>query len=168
MSTLVSVGNATQPFARLLRAVRAMLPRLPQPVVVQHGSTPFPPAGCRAMPFLEMTEFDRLVRDSSLLIVHGGAGSVIHAVRAGKVPVVMPRRARDNEVVDDHQLEFALQLERLGRIVLAPEEQDLENAVAKALERQANRPGNAELPLMLRLVRARIEEIASAEKGKLR
>lgn len=165
MSTFVSVGNATQPFARLLRAVRRLAPRLPQPVLVQHGSTPFSAHECHAIPFLAMSEFDRLVRESSLLIIHGGAGSVIHAVRAGKMPVVMPRRARDNEVVDDHQLGFALQLERLGRIVVAREEQDLERAVAEALERQANQSGNVQPPPMLRLVQARIEELAAAGKG---
>jgi UDP-N-acetylglucosamine transferase subunit ALG13 len=165
VSTLVSVGNATQPFARLLQAVCAILPRLPQPVIVQHGSTPFAAAQCRAMRFMEMAEFDRLVRDASLVIIHAGAGSVIHAVRAGKVPVVMPRRARDKEAVDNHQVEFALQLEGLGRVVLAREAQDLERAVASALERQARNSNRAEPPLMLQLVRARIEQIAASQKG---
>lgn len=164
MSTFVSVGNATQPFTRLLRAVVSILPRLPRPVVVQHGSTAFSAPGCRAVAFLEMSEFDRLVHDSSLLILHAGAGSVIHAVRAGKLPVVMPRRARDDEILDDHQMEFAVELERLGRIVLAREEADLENAVAMALAHQADRSRNAEPAPMLKQVRARIEEIASARK----
>ena len=96
------------------------LPRdLPQPVFVQSGSTPFDAAGCEVAPFLAMSEFERRVAQSTLLIMHAGAGSVITAVRAGKVPVVMPRRARFGEHVDDHQVEFARELAAAGRIVVA-------------------------------------------------
>src|SRR4051794_18675758 len=104
VSTYVSVGNATQPFPRLLDAVIKIAYRLPQPVIVQHGSTPFTSTHCIASPFVQMGEFERLIEQAELLILHAGAGSVIHAARAGKVPVVMPRRVQFAELVDDHQI----------------------------------------------------------------
>lgn len=136
MSTFVSVGNATQPFRRLLDGVAAIARELPQPVFVQSGSTPFQAEGCAGAPFLAMGEFESHVRRSTLLITHAGAGSVITAVRAGKVPVVLPRRVRFGEHVDDHQVEFARELAAAGRIVVADEAADLLSAAREALARQ--------------------------------
>ena len=116
MSTFVCVGNATQPFRRLLDGVTAIARDLPQPVFVQSGSTPFHAKGCESAPFLNMSEFQSRVDRSKLLIMHAGAGSLITAVRAGKVPVVMARRARYAEHVDDHQIEFARELDRPGAL----------------------------------------------------
>src|SRR5208283_435599 len=83
-----------------------------------------------------MSEFQCLVGRSSLLIMHAGAGSLITAVRAGKVPVVMARRLRYGEHVDDHQIELARELDRVGRIVVANEPADLLPSVREALARQ--------------------------------
>ena len=152
MSTFVSVGNATQPFPRLLDGVAAIASDLPQPVFVQSGSTPFHAEGCQAARFLTMSEFEIRVGQSTLLITHAGAGSVITALQAGKVAVVMPRRVADGEVIDDHQVEFARELAAAGRIVVADEATDLLSAAREALARQdgAHRDGSA--PAMVGLI----------------
>ena len=152
MSTFVSVGNATQPFTRLLDGIADIARELPQPVFVQSGSTPFHCEDCQSTPWLAMSDFESRVSGSELLILHAGAGSVIHAVRAGKVPVVMPRLARHGELVDDHQVEFARELERAGRIVVAGEPADLMRAVRDALLRQRNAAPTAEAPAMIGLI----------------
>lgn len=132
----MSVGNATQPFSRLIQAVLQIAPQLPQPVVVQHGITPFEGPGCIGRAFVEMGEFGLLVAQAELLILHAGAGSVIHAVQAGRIPVVMPRLAKYGELVDDHQLEFACALAEAGKVVVAEEPADLIGAVDEAMKRQ--------------------------------
>ena len=152
VSTFVSVGNATQPFPRLLDAVFEIEHHLPQPVVVQHGRTPFSHSDCIAMPFVELGEFERFIAQAELLIMHAGAGSVIHAVRAGKIPVVMPRSIKFGEHVDDHQLAFARSLAQTGRVVLAEQTDDLEEAVKAALARQQSRSTFTETVAMMRLV----------------
>ena len=136
MSTFVSVGNTTQPFDRLLEAVTAVVRDLPQPVFVQCGSTPFHAKGCENVAFLNMSEFQSRVGQSTLVIMHAGAGSLITALRSDKVPVVMARRARYGEHVDDHQIELARELDRVGRIVVANEPADLLPSVREALARQ--------------------------------
>lgn len=152
MSTFVTVGNATQPFRRLLDGVAAIARELPQPVFVQSGSTPFQAEGCEGAPFLAMGEFESHVMRSTLLITHAGAGSVITAVRAGKVPVVMPRRARFGEHVDDHQVEFARELAAAGRIVVASEAAELLPAAREALARQDGAQRDREAPAMVGLI----------------
>jgi UDP-N-acetylglucosamine transferase subunit ALG13 len=152
VSTFVSVGNATQPFRRLLDGVTAIACDLPQPVFVQSGSTPFRAEGCDNAPFLNMSDFQSQVCRSKLLIMHAGAGSLITAVRAGKVPVVMARRARYGEHVDDHQIEFARELERDGRIVVASEPADLLSAVREALARQEDTRWTGPAPAMIGMI----------------
>jgi UDP-N-acetylglucosamine transferase subunit ALG13 len=118
MSTFITVGNAHQPFTRLLHSLVPIFPTLPRPIIVQHGHTPFASSIAVAVPFLSMDEFSHRISEAALLIMHAGAGSIITALVAGKRPVVVPRLARFGEHVDDHQNEFALEMARLGRVVL--------------------------------------------------
>jgi len=152
VSTFVSVGNATQSFSRLLDEVARLAMTLPQPVIVQHGETPFQSGVCRAIPFVEMHEFERLVAEAELLILHAGAGSVIHSVRASKVPVVMPRLAQYGEHVDDHQVEFAKSLEVAGWVVVADESMSLADAVQRALKLQRSTARTTGSTSMLKLI----------------
>lgn len=158
MSTFVSVGNASQPFPRLLEAVEKIADKLPQPVVIQYGVASAPAmSNCRWVDYLGMEEFAMQVAQAQLLILHAGAGSVIHAVRAGKVPVVMPRRAALGEHVDDHQLEFALELSRLGKIVVCQQPDQLLTAVAAAMPLQAARNESAEEPPLVNMLAALLQ-----------
>jgi beta-1,4-N-acetylglucosaminyltransferase len=151
VSTFVSVGNATQPFTRLLKAVCELAAQLPQPVFVQFGAAKsFACPGCTGVAFLEMEAFAERVRAAELLILHAGAGSVIHALRAGKTPVVVPRRASLGEHVDDHQLEFSRELQKIGKVFVAHDAATLSQAAAAAVQRQRLSSGAAisELPLV--------------------
>ena len=153
VSTFVSVGNATQPFDRLLKAVNACLHELPQPVFVQYGSgTNLFAGACEAAPFVTMQEFERLVAGAQLVIVHAGAGSIIHASRAGKIPVVMPRRHAHGELLDDHQIELARELTPSGRIVACEDGALLASAARTALRLQNTHAGDRSPSRMLRLV----------------
>ncbi len=164
MSTFVSVGNAKQPFRRLLDAVAHLVPNLPQPVIVQHGHTPFVSAACQVTAFMGMEEFARHIKTAELLILHAGAGSVIHAIEAGKRPVIMPRRADLGEHVNDHQIEFARALAEAGKVVVAGSPEYLGEAIAEVL-RQGKQPGamataeRSELR-MVNLVRAALADYA--------
>lgn len=133
MSTFVSVGNANQPFSRLLQAVSECAELLPQPIVVQCGHTPFDDPRCQVHAFLEMEQFVAQVRTAEVVIVHAGAGSVLHAIRAGKKPIVMPRRAAFGEHVDDHQLEFARELSETERVIMVESVDELSVLVSKGI-----------------------------------
>jgi len=154
MSTFVSAGNATQPFMRLLEAVRASASELPQPVIVQYGSGQNIFAGvCVAQAFMNMTDFAAKVAVAELLVIHGGAGSIIHAIRAGKVPVVVPRRPDLGEHIDGHQIEFAHELARSGKIVLCADPAELVAAARKALCCQQVSGATSRPPRITELVR---------------
>ncbi len=163
MSTFVAVGNSKNPFPRLLQAVEELASRgvLPQPVVVQHGHTPFRPVHCAARDFLAMQEFDEYITHADLVILQAGGGSVLTAKQSGKIPVLLPRRAALGEVVDDHQLENARNLEALGGVVVAWETDDLAACVAEALSRQQQAVIRRDAPAVVAMVAEDLRAIAA-------
>jgi UDP-N-acetylglucosamine transferase subunit ALG13 len=161
MSTFVSVGNSRRPFRRLLLAVEGMAERgkLPEPIIVQHGHTEFTSLYCKAVPFMEMHEFERHVADAELVILQAGGGAVLSACRFGKTPVLMPRTAKMGENIDDHQVENARHLERLGKVIVAYESGELEEAVKKALSAGRIKSNNPP-PQLVAIIRSELEELA--------
>jgi UDP-N-acetylglucosamine transferase subunit ALG13 len=62
-------------------------------------------------------EVERAARGAEVLIGHGGSGFVSLALRCGRTPLVLPRRAARGEHVDDHQVRMLDELERAGLAV---------------------------------------------------
>jgi len=80
-----------------------------------------------------MDEFAHQIKTARLLILHAGAGSVIHALETGKYPLVMPRRADLGEHINDHQIEFARTLGEMGKVMVVETPECLAQAVQEAL-----------------------------------
>ena len=163
MTTFVSVGNGTQPFHRLLDAVSSIASQLPQPVLVQHGNSPFAADTCRSVRFLGMEDFAECMKNALVVILHAGAGSLIHAITMGKVPVVMPRTPRWGEIVDDHQIEFARALAREGKIILVDEPTCLLKAVHQAIMKQQETQPLSGKPTLIDEISRVLDECATSK-----
>jgi UDP-N-acetylglucosamine transferase subunit ALG13 len=133
MTTFVSIGNAHQSFRRLLNGVVETIDLLPRPVIIQCGRTPFHDTRCVYSPFFRLDQYNKFIQDAELLILHAGAGSVIKALRAGKLPIVVPRRKKYREHINDHQLDFAIALSKMDKIELVLETSDLKRAINNVL-----------------------------------
>ena len=133
MTTFVSIGNGVQSFSRLLEEVKRIAPHLPQPVIVQQGRTTFESDTIEHFAFVDSVEFQRLLAECSLFITHGGSGSVFSALKLGKKPIVVPRRKRFHEIIDDHQLNFTRELAGRGLIISVEDEHNLLAGVDQAL-----------------------------------
>ena len=132
MTTFVSVGNARQPFNRLLSSIDDLAAVLPSPVTVQYGNNKYNNSKYQCIDFLDIDDFNRNISISDLVITHAGAGSIITALTSGKIPVVMPRRKEYGELVDDHQIEFVNELAEKGLIIIAENESALRSSIEKA------------------------------------
>lgn len=100
-----------------------------------------------------MDEFAHHIKTAQLLILHAGAGSVIHALETGKYPVIMPRRADLGEHVNDHQIEFARALGGMHRVMVAETPERLAQAVQEVLASAAGpRNAGADIHAELRMV----------------
>jgi UDP-N-acetylglucosamine transferase subunit ALG13 len=85
---------------------------------------------------------------------------MIHALRAGNMPIVMPRRKHYGEHVDDHQLEGARALAAEGRIVVVYEPAELPAAIDEARTR-SSQPQLPNEPRMIKLVSRAIEDLVA-------
>lgn len=127
----VTVGNATQPFPRLLEAVQRLIEGgTLKNVVIQAGHTAFRSNVCEVVPFFPVPAFERYLAEAELVITHGGC-TQLHVVRLGRKPVVMPRRRRYGEHVNDHQLQLVEVLASEGYVQPAFEAATLEVAIAE-------------------------------------
>lgn len=125
-----TVGTDHHPFARFVEWLDRWLAAggaSRAHCFVQHGTAPAPrlAAGASLIPYPEMQE--RMHR-ARLIVCHGAGATIMEARRAGKVPIVLPRMARNGEHVDDHQLIFSRRLAAEGTIVF-PETPDALGAV---------------------------------------
>lgn len=58
------------------------------------------------------------VEEARIVITHGGPASFIMPLQIGKTPIVVPRQHKFGEHVNNHQVEFARNVEkRMGTII---------------------------------------------------
>jgi len=117
VGTFISLGNSHQSFGRLLKNIEEFINELPKPILIQRGHTEFFSKDAEVITFMDMNAFEKAINSHSLIILHGGAGSIIQAVSKKKVPVVMARQKIFDEHIDDHQVEFVAKLSSQELIV---------------------------------------------------
>ncbi|OUC77806.1 glycosyltransferase [Gordonia lacunae] len=85
-------------------------------------------------------EMDENILAADVVITHAGVGSIMRILELGKYPVVVPRRRSRGEHVDDHQIQIASLVGRLGlaEVVEAPDLgiEDIRRAVGKRIVSQ--------------------------------
>lgn len=126
-------GSSGIPFRRMMLALRELPPA---ELHVQHGPVPPPPCA-RAYPYLPFGDLLRLAEQADVYVSHAGVGSILCALRTGRVPIVFPRLKRYGEMVDDQQVELAEALEQRGAVVVAHDAEQLLEAVSNAPSRTA-------------------------------
>lgn len=136
--TFISLGNSHQPFTRFLAKIERVIEQLPKPVLVQRGHTDFVCTHAEVISFMDMQAFNKAINNHSLIILHGGAGSIIQALAHKKIPVVMARKKLFGEHIDDHQIEFVARLSSLGLIVDVENKNSLLEACDAAKVAQTN------------------------------
>jgi UDP-N-acetylglucosamine transferase subunit ALG13 len=123
----VTVGSSRSPFDRLLQAVDAA--SFDEDLVVQHGPSTVRPRNAECVDFLDFDGFVAQIARARVVVTHAGVGSIMTSLAHGKQPIVVPRRARFGEAVDDHQLPFARRAGELGLVHALELEQHLAHAV---------------------------------------
>jgi UDP-N-acetylglucosamine transferase subunit ALG13 len=116
---LFTIGTIVYPFDRSITWLQTLLEQkiIQEPVLLQHGDTSIegldhPMVGTTA--WLDRNEMHRAVREASLVISHAGQGSTRMLADMGARFVLLPRLKCYGEHVDDHQLDFARSVEKLG------------------------------------------------------
>lgn len=118
MSTLIAFGNLERPFDRMAQDVLREVAAMPRPVVIQAGSNQASfsdvPAYVTVFPTCGFEEFEQLIVQSTVVITHGGAGTIHAAVSNGLRPAVFVRQGALGEHIDNHQVEWCKSLFAAG------------------------------------------------------
>lgn len=115
------------PFDRLVKAVDKALDGnlIDEEIFAQIGDNSYKPHNFESVNFLGKSLFDGYVRKASGVISHAGMGTITMALENEKRLVVMPRRKKYGEVVNDHQVAIAKRLGELGHFLVAYEAEEL-------------------------------------------
>jgi len=108
-------------FDRLVQAVDDMVGsgEILEPVTAQIGMGSFEPRHMEFERFIPGPRYDTRVQDAHMLIGHAGSGTISLAMANEKPLLVMPRRKRYHEHVNDHQVATARTFERLQQLLAA-------------------------------------------------
>ena len=130
----VTVGTHEQPFDRLLKCIDKMVEdgEIKEKVIVQKGYTNYEPIHCESSKLIPYDEMNKNIEDARIVITHGGPASFIAPLAIGKIPIVVPRKREFNEHVNNHQLEFAKEVEkRMGNIIVAETDEEIKESILK-------------------------------------
>jgi UDP-N-acetylglucosamine transferase subunit ALG13 len=140
-----SVGTDYHPFDRMSRWMDGWLEAGGASAArcfVQTGTSAVPRLAEHRQ-YLGHAEMEAMMREAAVVVCHGGPGTIMLASTLGKRPIVVPRRKRLGEHVDDHQCSFTERIAAEGAIVLARSEEELHTCLDAALGRDGT---DAELP----------------------
>ena len=155
----VTLGTQDKSFERLLKAIDREIERgnIKEKVVVQAGYTKFETKNMEIMDLVSQDEFDKLMKECSLLITHGGVGSILTGIKYGKPVIAAARLKKYKEHNNDHQKQIIKEFGDLGYIL---ELRDF-NKLGKMIEKSKNfkaRKFTSNTHNMVKLVSDYIEE----------
>jgi UDP-N-acetylglucosamine transferase subunit ALG13 len=135
---LFATVGATLPFDRLVDSVAELKAEgaIPEEVLIQTGIGGHEPAGLEVVETLPFDRVQTLLRDASIVVCHGGTGSLITALRQGCQVIAIPRLARLGEHYDDHQAEITESFAVRGLVLVANTVDELRAALAAARTRK--------------------------------
>jgi beta-1,4-N-acetylglucosaminyltransferase len=106
-----------EPFDRLVRSADEMASLVEETVVIQRGVSRYTPVASRYFDFADDVQMRKWLSEAGVVVSHGGAGSILSALQARKLLVIVPRLKHYGEVFDDHQLELGEAIAGTGRAV---------------------------------------------------
>lgn len=148
----VTVGTDYHRFDRLIDWVDEWLATEPKvdSVIVQRG-TSSESKSAESVDYLQRTRLIEEFQQASVVVCHGGPATILECRSNGMVPIVVPREARYDEHVNDHQVDFAKRLAAHGDIQLARDKDGfftlLDAAIARGSSLPAVDDGHAEIAI---------------------
>ena len=128
--TLVILGTQDKEFVRMLKMVENQIKKGNlKDVIVQAGQTVYHSENMKIFDLIPMKKFNKLIKESDLVITHGGVGSIITALKNKKLVIAIPRLSKYKEHENDHQLQIVEEFTKLGYILSCKNEKGLEESI---------------------------------------
>lgn len=133
---LVVLGTQDKDFSRLLKAVDKEIKNgvIKDKVVVQAGQTKYQSKNMEIFDLLPAPEFEKLIDEADLVITHGGAGTLLSAIKKEKKIIAAARLAKYGEHHNDHQKQIIGEFEKQGYILVLRDFNKLGDLIKKSKE----------------------------------
>ncbi|MBE6049616.1 MAG: beta(1,3)galactosyltransferase EpsH [Clostridium sp.] len=127
----VTLGSQKFQFNRLLKAIDELVEKkqIEDDIFAQIGYSDYKPVNYKYKDFLDRGEFKKAMGESSIVITHGGTGAIVGAIKQGKKVIAVPRLAKFEEHVDDHQLQIIGQFTQMNLIKAVYDMSELKDAL---------------------------------------
>lgn len=131
---LVLLGTQNNSFYRLLEEIEKNIENktIKEEVIVQAGYTKFESKNMKIFDLIPQDDLEKLEEKASLIITHGGVGSIISTIEKNKKVIAVPRLYKYQEHVNDHQKDIVKDFNEKGYIIGIEDVKDLENAIKKS------------------------------------
>ena len=116
---LVTLGTQDKSFNRLLDAIQKEIDNgnIKDKIVVQAGTTKYVSKDMEIFDLIDRDKFNELMSECDLLITHGGVGSILTGLKNNKKVIAVPRLAKYNEHINDHQKQIIEKFSEAGYIL---------------------------------------------------
>ena len=130
----VILGTQDKEFPRLLDAVEKQIKNgvIKDKVVVQAGQTKYESEYMEIFDFLPIPKFEKLMDEADLIITHGGAGSILDAIKRGKKIIAAARLAKYKEHHNDHQKQIIGEFVKQGYLLELSDFNKLDKIIEKS------------------------------------
>ena len=132
---LVTLGTQDKPFVRLLKDIDNEIVKgnIKEKVVVQAGYSinKYQTNNMEMFDLIDRDDFNKLVNECSLLITHGGVGSILTGLKANKKVIACPRLSKYKEHINDHQVQIIDEFAKAGCILSYRENDNLFDVLKK-------------------------------------
>ena len=128
----LTVGTHPEPFDRLVKEMDRISKTKKFEVFGQTGNSAYIPKNFVFARLLNTVEYSQKAKWADIIVSHGGAGAIIHAMEHKKKLVVVPRLKDFSEHTNNHQLDLARVLEKHKKAISLENIQELEVALQKA------------------------------------
>lgn len=116
---LVTLGTQDKSFVRLLEAIDEQCNKknIKDKIIVQAGYTKYESNNMEIFDLVSPKKLDEYMKEASIVITHGGVGSILTALKFNKKVIAAPRLSEYFEHTNDHQVQIIDEFEKLGYIL---------------------------------------------------
>ena len=155
----VTLGTQDKEFTRLLEAIDREIEKgnIKECVVVQAGYTKYESKNMEIFDLISTDEFNKYIKSADLIITHGGAGSILTAIKNNKKVIAAARLYKYKDHTNDHQKQIVKEFADEGYIL---ELRDF-NKLGKLIEKSKNftpKKFVSNTPNMIKLIEDYIED----------
>lgn len=148
---LVTVGTHDDSFRRLLEAVDRYAAQTDERIVMQCGHSEYEPTNTEWFTFIESEdEFLALFEEADLVIGHAGAGTILTALRFGHPIIIVPRRKKFGEHIDDQQLELVEGLEETDGVYPTEDLKSIGAVIERVRQTGTDKERSGSLPRIIK------------------